>query len=266
MEGELAEDEDRRTVEFVAERLAEHLENLRLASQTDLALASTEALYAGSEAIVRSNTVDEVLQAIIDASALGQFDHACVMIFDVPWIDKMPAAAVVAGTWERDGSEPEMQMGDMVRMAEKRFVTMLQRGEPFYVPDIQDATNVDDQRRIILAEEGRSVAFFPLVAADQWIGWLEVTANSPVYLTEAQLRQAQSLVGQAAAVVQGIRLLQQSEALARREQTLRQMSERLRSAVDPEQVLRTAAKEVGQVLGRTVLIRLGGSQTDEKPK
>lgn len=266
LEGELVEEDDRRLVEFVAERLAEHLENLRLASQTDLALASTEALYAGSEAIVRSNTVDGVLLAIINASALEQFDQARVMIFDVPWIDKMPAAAVVAGTWERDGSDPEMQVGVMVQMAEKRFVTMLQRGEPFYVPDIQDAANIDDQSRNILAEEGRSVALFPLVAADQWIGWLEVIASSPVYLTEAQLRQAQSLVGQAAAVVQGIRLLQQSEALARREQTLRQMSERLRSAVDPEQVLRTAAKEVGQVLGRTVLIRLGGSQTDENPK
>ena len=101
------------------------------------------------------------------------------------------------------------------------------------------------------------MVFFPLVAADQWIGWLSMTADKPVTLTEAQLRQAQSLVGQAAAVVQGIRLLQQAEGRARREQTLRQVAERIRSAVDPEQVLRTAVREVGEALGRSVLIRLG---------
>lgn len=257
-------EEDHRMVEFIAERLGEHIENLRLASQTDLALASTEALYAGSEAIVRSNTVDDVLRAVVSASPLGQFSHARVMIFDTPWADRMPAGAEVAGIWERSDDKPEMSVGEVEPMSAGRLVTVLRRSEPFYVFDVETEENIDDERRKILAERGRSMAFFPLVTADQWIGWLETMADEPVNLTDAQLRQAQSLVGQASAVIQGIRLLQESEARARHEQMLRQMTERLRSAVDPEQVLRTAVKEVGQVLGRTVLIRLGNAQTGDQ--
>jgi GAF domain-containing protein/HAMP domain-containing protein len=261
--GDQVGDEDRDLVQFIAERLGEHIENLRLTAQTENALTSTEALYTGSEAIVRSRTVNSALLSLVEASALIQFDHASIMLFDSPWVDQMPVAAEVAGTWNKVGSDTELQEGVKILMKQVRYVMMLQRGQPFYIPDLQDIENVDERRRGILADLGRSIALFPLVTAEQWIGWLAMTADKAVYLTEAHLRQVQSLIGQAAAVIQGIRLLQQTEARARREQTLRQVSERLRSSVDPEQVLRFAVKEVSDVLGRNVLIRVSSSTREE---
>ena len=79
-------------------------------------------------------------------------------------------------------------------------------------------------------------------------------------ITQDQIRQVQSLIGQAATVVQSIRLLAQTQARAQHERVLREVTARVRSSTDPDVVLRTAVRELGQVLGRNVLIRLGSSE------
>ena len=107
-------------------------------------------------------------------------------------------------------------------------------------------------------ELGRSLSVFPLIAGEQWIGLVAMMADEPVELRESQVRQIQSLVGQASAVVQSLSLLQQTEARARQERVLREVTARLRGSTDPDIVMRTAVRELSGVLGRNVLIRLGG--------
>lgn len=63
--------------------------------------------------------------------------------------------------------------------------------------------------------------------------------------------------------IENRRLFEQTEAAARREQLLRQVSDRIRGSVDAETIMRTAAREVGKVLGRPAFVYLGNG--DNRP-
>lgn len=256
IENEQALDEgELELVNTIAERLSAHLENLRLAAQTQAALATSDALYAGSEAVVRATSNETVLRALIEKTELSRFDHASIVTYDAISGEALPAATVLA-TWERSGAPSSLKVGSSMPMNTSPFFRLLKRDEPIFIGDVLTYEQIDEALRPLFARFGRSIAIFPLVVGQQTIGVLSASADQPVQLAEAQLRQIQSLVGQAAAVAQGLHLLQQSQARAQREQVLRQVTERVRSAVDPEMVLRTAAREVGMALGRNVLIRL----------
>jgi GAF domain-containing protein len=245
----------------VAERLSEHIESLRLSEQTRSALAATDALYAGSEGVVRAGTSDQVLAAIVNATALKQFERGSIMLFSSPWETRMPDLGTFIATWEASGGPPPTPVGTTYPISMVPFLQMLHKDQPVFVADALNDPRLDPQTLKLLENVGRSLAVFPLVVAEQWIGVLTMVASHAVPLTEAQIRQTQSLIGQGAAVVQGLRLLEETTARARREQVLRQVSERVRSATNPEQVLRLAAREVGAALGRSVLVRMKSTET-----
>jgi hypothetical protein len=55
-------------------------------------------------------------------------------------------------------------------------------------------------------------------------------------------------------------LFEQVQLRARREQILREVTDRIRGSVDVETIMRTAAQEVGQALGRPAFVYLGNGQ------
>ena len=244
----------------VIDRLAGHIENLRLAEQTRLALASTEALYSGSERVVRSASYDQNLAALVESTAVRRFERASIMLYNREWRTDagdqgVPESGQIVATWERSGGNARIPIGVAYPLRLMDGAGFLNPDQPTFIPDVQHAL-ISPEIRAAISPLGRSVALFPMVAGDQWIGMLTVASDEPVKLSEAELRQVQSLVRQAAAVLQGLRLLEQSRARAQREQMLRQVAERVRGAADIERVLQTAAREVGEALGRNVTIRL----------
>ena len=52
---------------------------------------------------------------------------------------------------------------------------------------------------------------------------------------------------------------------AKREQTLRELTARVRSSSDPDTIVRTAVRELGLALGRPTFIRLGNAEQLIKP-
>jgi GAF domain-containing protein len=55
-------------------------------------------------------------------------------------------------------------------------------------------------------------------------------------------------------------LFEQVQARAYREQLLREVTARIRSAADADTIMQLAAKEVGRALGRPAFIYLGNSE------
>jgi hypothetical protein len=53
-----------------------------------------------------------------------------------------------------------------------------------------------------------------------------------------------------------LRLSEQSTERARREQALRQITSAVRGSTDPATILRSAARELGTLLGRKTIVRL----------
>jgi GAF domain-containing protein len=64
------DERDLTVLEALAGQIAVAIENARLFQETQAALAETDALYAGSDRIVRATTLDDVLQALIHSTGL----------------------------------------------------------------------------------------------------------------------------------------------------------------------------------------------------
>jgi GAF domain-containing protein len=90
----------------LAAQVAVALQNARLYAQTQTALAKTEMLYQGSDKVIRAHNINEVLQALIQSTALQQLDRANILFFDQPWVDQMPESLQVAAVWENGGGKP----------------------------------------------------------------------------------------------------------------------------------------------------------------
>jgi PAS domain S-box-containing protein len=78
------------------------------------------------------------------------------------------------------------------------------------------------------------------------------------------LDEESALLGDIARRVNGYlenqQLLSETQARARREQTLREITARVRSSMDPDTVMRTAIRELGTALGRPAFVRLGSAE------
>jgi GAF domain-containing protein len=60
--------------------------------------------------------------------------------------------------------------------------------------------------------------------------------------------------------IENQRLLSETQARARREQILREITARVRSSMDPDTIMRTAIRELGTALGRPAFVRLGSAE------
>jgi GAF domain-containing protein len=102
----------------------------------------------------------------------------------------------------------------------------------------------------------------PLLTTDRTLGTLNFSSKKPNAFENRERDlaiQAASLISN---VVENRNLFKQTRLRARREQALRQITTRVRTFVEPDMILRTAARELGETLGRNVMIKLETNQTD----
>ena len=107
----------------------------------------------------------------------------------------------------------------------------------------------------------------PLIAAGQVVGVMAVQSYSQENIYTPRDLALFSMIGnQAAIAIQNARLFEQTQARARREQTLREITARVRSSTDPDAVMRALIRELGTVLGRSTFVRLGSAEELSEPK
>ncbi len=233
----------------VSVRLAEHLENLRLSSQTEYALGVTEALYQGIQQIVRANSVDGVLQQLVEFTHLKQFDRHNIILFDQSGDDSLPVSGFMAALLSEDGQPPQIPVGARFKLARFPAAKWFSREEPALIRDISGDERLDDNiRQVMPVLKTRGLAIFPLVASGQWLGVVMSQSNAPVSWSREQVRQTLSLVDQAAAVIQSIRLLAETQQQAQRETTVNLITQKIQSTLTVEDALKTAVSELGKAL------------------
>ncbi|NJN53759.1 MAG: GAF domain-containing protein [Anaerolineae bacterium] len=246
----------------ISQQVAEALERARLFAETELARAQTDQLFAGSERVVRANTLDEVLQALISSTSLQQMDRVNLMFFDKPWGDEPPQTMTIAALWEKSGQSPRSPVGTVYKVAETPFISLAQNNMATIVHDIMTDARMDVATRTLLKGLGTTgLAVFPMVVGREWLGVMTCHVHDKLDMSDGAIRQISSLVDQAATVAQTQRLFEAAQARAQQEQILRRVSERVYSAVDAESVLRTAVQEVGRALGLEAFVYLDDPAT-----
>lgn len=252
-------DEDAELVAIVGQRLSAQLENLRLAQQTEQALTETEDLYQGSEKIVKAATISEVLAALIESTTLGQLERASLNIFDHPWDPQDPPTGMtMVSSWIRGGKEAIVPVGTYYRLAEFPATKFLALNEMTIFADITTDPRFDERSRQYFLEtlKVKSVISLPLVVDGRSIGGIVAQSRQAAIVSEAEIRKINSLLSQVTTVIQSKRLFEQVQEQAKREQALRQITSAVRGSTDPATIMRTAVRELGNVLGRKTVIRM----------
>lgn len=257
-DGEAAE-----LVAAIAEQLSARLENLRLTNATQMALTETASLYRAGSDLNRANSYADVLDVLRRHTVAGRDASASALVlFDRPWTpDRKPERFAVAA-YHAGFDLPAETMQRVAPLLFGLAGETLQPDRPTFVADVeQERALPAEVRRFYTRElQGKSALFAPLALGGQWIGYLTAAYPEQTTIAEADRQRLTTLAGQAAAAVQSIYLLQAAEERARQERLLRELSTRVRSVTDIDLIMKTAVREIGQVLGRETFLYLGDEQ------
>jgi GAF domain-containing protein len=111
-----------------------------------------------------------------------------------------------------------------------------------------------------------SLLYTPLKIGARTLGVLSIQSYQLNAYDNDTVQVISSVANQVAISIQNARLLEQSRRTAKREQTLRELTARVRSSSDPDTIVRTAVRELGLALGRPTFVRLGDAeQLTKKP-
>ncbi len=253
-------DEEWELVRSVADQVAQSLESARLVQQTQAALSETGVLYQTTQALNAAETLEQVLLALVPGLGLADRSLISLNLFNRPWMgDDMPEQIQIMALWDRQPELGRAQVGMRFEVASFSAAWLLKPDVPLVIGDFEADSRIDPVTRALYRErfQARSTVIFPLVVGGRWIGYLDMLADQVVELSDADLRRVTALVGQAAIAIQNLLRLQESESRARHEQDLREMTARVRTPTDVDGVLRALAWEIGQMMGRRVMVGLG---------
>ncbi|MEM7117426.1 MAG: GAF domain-containing protein [Chloroflexota bacterium] len=219
--------------ETVVFQAAATLQSAQAFEQTQQALLATETLYEGSDRIVKADTIEDVLMALLQAPSLANLDRASLSFFDKALAEgeRLQAFTRVVG-WMRDAGSHSSDRVDTTpeRFDAEDYPSMLVLSDPYtpaIVYEIETDARLDAaaRERFVAGQGLHGLMNFPLTAGDLWIGMFTGLTEEPLTVSDKDLRQISALIDQAAVVLQNKRLLIQTEAaLTETEEQARRLS------------------------------------------
>ncbi len=198
---------------ILANQIAVAIQNARSYQQSQEALAETEILYAGSEAVNRASTLQDVLDAIIQNSAIKGMHRSNIQLFNTPWVDQQPDYLAVSAVWESTSADPLEPIGTRYEVATFPVIQTISRSQPTIFADAATDDRFDPAARDVLINTlgMRGFATFPLTVGNEWIGYITCQSATVIELTEEELRQINAITSQAAVKVQTIQLFERTQ-------------------------------------------------------
>lgn len=137
---------------------------------------------------------------------------------------------------------------------------IIRTGQPLLIKEDVQST-VDQLGLENVGAGSQSYLGVPIAVGDQILGAVAIQSytKARVY-NEHDQNLLMAIAGQTAIALQNARLFEQIQRTAKREQTLREVTARVRSSTDPDTVMRTLARELGTVLDRSTFVRLATEQ------
>jgi GAF domain-containing protein len=122
----------------------------------------------------------------------------------------------------------------------------------------QDVYDALDERGIQqIGAEAHAWLGVPMMVGERAMGMIAAQSFDPsVSFSDRHQDLMTSIANQAALTIQSVRLFQQTQARARREQTLREVTSRVTRTPNVDTVMQAAVQEIGRVLGRQAFIYL----------
>jgi PAS domain S-box-containing protein len=216
--------------------------------------SSREAAFTEEDIATLQTMADQLANAVQNArllertqAALAEVEATQRRYLQQAWTDYTQAAKSTAYETTHPGAAP---LGDAV------------------LPEIQQA--IEQQHAMALTEGGdegqrRSALVAPVALRGEVIGVLGVHDDGARQWTDAEIALVEAVAERMAQTAENLRLLDETQRRARREQTLREITARVRGSADPDTIVRTALRELGTTLGRPAFVRLGNAEQLRSP-
>lgn len=245
----------------VSERLSLHLETLRLSEQTQRALTVAERqakslamLNEMAGKLTNAASTQEIFRVSLSQTQRIVGSNHITIALPLP----------ESGEAELFTIDENDNLSTGIRLRQQGTLFGLAMQEKRMINYPEEDTNFQGEPRdvLLIRKYGlRTVIAAPLIASGNVLGVLSVSSKAAQFDDNQRslLAQVVSLVSSA---LENRILLETVQARARREQNLRQITSAVRSSVDPEYILKTAAKELGTAMKRKVIIRLAGNTVE----
>jgi PAS domain S-box-containing protein len=240
-------------VEAVAAQLALSVESARLFEETQGTLEETSALYQAASRIAEAATVGEVLDIVgqqVQEVVAGEFGGAVYLAGPDPgkpaeWVE-------VRARWDESGRSTQalVSVGSRLTMEQLPLLRVSpDMHQPTLIADVLTDDRLDEaSRQLALAAGSRSAAVIPLVTRERWLGFIGISSGEARALEERQVRLLSALADWAAVAIENRLLFEQTQALARRERLINEITARVRGTTDMTAILRTAVQELNKVI------------------
>lgn len=250
----------------LAEVTATALQKIQALQQMEKSLAEVRTLNAVSQALSVQTDLSTIYQEIHNAvrQFMGEVDFLVALLDSagVPAVISTRAAGYLGGRSDQ-GEPPDASAGATIRIP-----YMWERGEFLQVEPISLGEgltsmvirscrplmiieNTEDVARrlgaVVIGKPAKSWLGVPLMVGGEVIGAIVVqdVENEHRFTGEDQ-RLLTTLAIQAAAAIRNAHILETTRRQAKRERLLREITSKIRSSVDMQTILETAASELGR--------------------
>jgi PAS domain S-box-containing protein len=216
--------------------------------------SAREAAFTEEDITTLQTMADQLANAVQNArllertqAALAEVEATQRRYLQQAWTTYAQAAKSTSYEAVRPGADP---LGEVV------------------LPEIQQAI---EQRHATTSTEGgdgeqrRSALVAPIALRGEVIGVLGVHDDGVRQWTDGEVALIEAVAERMAQTAENLRLLDETQRRVQREQTLREITARVRGATDPDTVVRTALRELGTTLGRPAFVRLGNAEQLSSP-
>jgi GAF domain-containing protein len=223
-----------------------------LFAQTQKALADSENLYRITQELLSARDEETVFKLAMEALSQSGAESASIYMyldsqetaFVEPILEQKAGWAATGFSMSPNGTR--FKASDMVIDE-----LVPQSGMLLLEDTIDNDPRLTEQFRQELALRGiKSLVALPLSTFQSRLGFLLVTYRTKdKTFTPQQIRFYNTIAQQMVVALENLRLLAASQRRARREEIIREITGRIRSATNVEDILKTTVTELSKVLG-----------------
>ncbi len=242
--------EDITMLQTMADQLANAIKNAELFTQSQIALSEAETLYLLTQAISSARDEDTVYRLAINSMATTGVDAATIFIYNQTQPGAADPFVEVKAVWSSDG-QPALAPGSRFKVTDFILEHEISSDEAFLVEDVATDPRLSAQMREALAAlQISSQLVVPLTAYHERLGYFMASYKSPLQKMSAnQIRFFTTVGRQMIVTLENIRLLDDSQKRARREEIIREITGKIRNATDVNDIMKTTITELGKVIG-----------------
>jgi GAF domain-containing protein len=239
----------RKACEQIAQQVGASLSKIRMAEHLQQSLQETTTLYSTSLALTASLSVDEITSTALSELALLSGADRITLYLAGPDPREAVDYVEVTATWKNDRVLSPSSMRYPIGEAPVLSQFPQSRSNLIFNDIQQDMRLSDELRRYYADEKVNALVMIPLSTGATWLGAFLLEAQSGQEFSNEQSRLCRSLADQAALALDSQLLLARTRQAIGREKALRDITDRIRSATDIDEIMAITGEELSKFMG-----------------